>query len=129
GVTVRAGGDHADLFAAQAPLIEALARARLTVDPHAVRPAGSAIAVVGPSELYVELAGVVDLAAERARLEKEIRRAAETVAFIESKLARREFVERAPAAVVEKERERLAEHRRRQAKLEASLAWIGERGA
>ncbi|MBI4594190.1 MAG: hypothetical protein HY728_08235, partial [Candidatus Rokubacteria bacterium] len=49
---------------------------------------------------------------------------AEGVGFIESKLGRREFVERAPAAIVEKERERLAEQQRLRAKLEASLAWI-----
>jgi valyl-tRNA synthetase len=125
-VTLRPVGKHEALFAAQAPLIEALARGRLTSDPRARRPAGSALAVVGPSEIYVKLAGVVDLIAERARLEKEIKRAADAVAFLEAKLARPEFVERAPAPVVEKERQRLAEQRQLQAKLEGSLAWIRE---
>jgi valyl-tRNA synthetase len=128
-VIVRAGGDHAGLLEEHRALVEALARVRLAVDPQATRPAASALAVVGPSEVYVELAGVVDLAAERARLEKEVRRAGDAVASIESKLARPEFVERAPAAVVERERERLAEQRRVLEKLEASLAWIRDAGA
>jgi valyl-tRNA synthetase len=48
------------------------------------------------------------------------------VSFLEGKLARPEFVERAPAAVVDKERERLAAERDLKAKLESSLAWISE---
>jgi valyl-tRNA synthetase len=91
-----------------------------------VRPAGTGLAVVGPSEAYVTLAGVVDLAAEQARLQKEVGRAAEQIAFLEGKLARPEFVERAPAEVVAKERDRLAEQRALRAKLEASLASIGD---
>src|SRR5204863_5040491 len=90
-VTIRPAVDDAALFAATVPLIGALARAQIGVDPAATRGRDTALAVVGASELYVDLAGVVDLAAERSRLEKEIRRAAETVTFIEGKLARPEF--------------------------------------
>jgi len=50
------------------------------------------------TKLYIDLTGVVDLAGERQRLEKEIKRAAETVEFLKGKLARPEFPERAPAA-------------------------------
>jgi valyl-tRNA synthetase len=124
--TVKPAADHAAVLAEHAPLVEALARARVTVDPRATRPPTSALAVVGASEVYVALAGVVDLAAERARLEKEIRRVADAVRFLEGKLARPEFVERAPAAVVDKERERLSAERQLKAKLESSLAWISE---
>ena len=108
------------------PLPEALARCRLSLDPRATRPSGSALAVVGRSEVYVKLAGFVDFAGERTRLEKEVRRAAEQIVFLETKLARADFVERAPAEVVAKERERLGEQRRLKAKLEASLAAIDE---
>ena len=45
------------------------------------------------------------------RLAKEIERARKEIAFLEGKLGRPEFVERAPAEVVERERERLAEQR------------------
>ena len=121
---VRPSPEHAAVLATAAALVETLARTRLTVNPAASRPAGSALAVVRGSELYVSLEGVVDVAAERARLDKEIRKATETVGFVEGKLARPEFVERAPAEIVEKERQRLAEQRELREKLEASLAWI-----
>src|SRR5215470_15829941 len=123
-VTIRPAPDDEALFAATAALIAALARAQVGVDPRATRQRDTALAVLGSSEIYVDLAGVVDLAAERSRLEKEIWRAAETVSFIETKLARADFVERAPAEIVEKERQRLREQRETRAKLEASLGWI-----
>jgi valyl-tRNA synthetase len=80
--------------------------------------------VVGPSEAYVDLAGVIDVAAERTRLEKEIRKATETIAFLEGKLGRPDFVEKAPAEVVERERSRLTTERETRDKLTASLTWI-----
>ncbi len=124
--TVKPAGEHEQVIRDASGLVETLGRARLVIDPRATRPPNSAIAVVGQTELYVDLAGVVDLATERARLAKEIKRAADTVAFLETKLSRPEFVERAPAAVVDKERERLDAERQLQAKLEASLTWIAE---
>ncbi len=125
-VLLRPAPEHAEVLPAHRRLVEALARCRLTLDPRATRPSGSALAVVGRSELYVMLAGVVDFAGERVRLDKEIRRANEQIAFFEAKLGRPDFVERAPAEVVAKERERLDEQRRLLAKLEASLASIDE---
>jgi valyl-tRNA synthetase len=123
---LRPGPADAALFEEHAALIESLARVRLTVDPRATRPKNSALAVAGGAEIYVELAGVVDLAAERQRLEKEIRKVAETVAFLTAKLARPEFVERAPAEVVERERARLAAEESLRAKLTASLGWLDD---
>jgi valyl-tRNA synthetase len=128
-VIARPAAEHTELLAGHAAWVEDLARCRLRVDPSAKRPPDSALAVVRGTELYLELAGLVDLAAERARLEKEVRRAAEQVAVLEAKLARPEFVERAPAEVVARDRARLAEERARRAKLEASLAAIQDRGS
>jgi valyl-tRNA synthetase len=125
-VLLRPAAEQAGVLSAHRDLVEALARCRLTLDPRATRPSGSALAVVGRSELYVMLAGVVDFAGERARLDKEIRRATEQIAFFEAKLGRSDFVERAPVEVVAKERERLEEQRRLLAKLLASRASIDE---
>ena len=126
--TVRPRPDAADLFAANVALIDALARVRLTVDPRAARPRSSALAVIGGSELYVELAGVVDPAAERQRIEKEIVRVDERIGFAKAKLAKPDFAERAPAEIVAKERERLAEQETVRAKLVASLSWFDDAG-
>ena len=123
--TAKPTAPHAPLLREHAPLVQALARATLTVEPRASRPRSSALGIVGGTEIYVSLEGVVDLAAERQRLEKEIRRAEEAIAFGRAKLARPEFAERAPAEVVEKEREKVAAQEALRDKLVASLEWVG----
>ena len=125
--TLRPARDAAALFIAATPLIETLARVRLRIDPRASRPRNSELAVVAGSEIYVELAGVIDPAAERARRQKEIGRLTESVEFRRAKLARPEFVERAPAEIVARERERLAADEALLEKLTASLGWIDDR--
>src|SRR6185295_19301004 len=96
-------------------VIGSLARAAITVSQDGVRPAGSAVATTPSGDVFVRLEGVVDFEAERQRLRKEI-------AFLEGKLGRPEFVERAPVEVVERERERLVEQRQIEQKLTTSLA-------
>ncbi len=125
-VTIRPHGNDAAVFTEHRTLIETLGRATIAVDPAATRPKGSALGVVGASELYVALAGVVDVAAERQRLQKEIKRTSDTIGFARTKLDRPDFVERAPAEIVEKEREKLAEQETLHAKLTASLSWLSE---
>jgi valyl-tRNA synthetase len=120
-----AGTAQGELVRGHAPLIQTLARAAVTIDPHAARPRNSALGVVGEIEVYVALEGVVDVAAERQRLEKEIKRADEAIAFGRAKLARPEFAERAPAEIVDKEREKVAQQEALREKLVASLSWVG----
>jgi len=115
----------AALVRANAPLIQTLARATVAVDPQASRPRSSALGVVGDVEVYVALEGVVDLGAERQRLQKEIKRAEDAIAFGRAKLARPEFAERAPAEIVDKEREKVAQQEALRDKLVASLSWVG----
>jgi valyl-tRNA synthetase len=125
GATIKATAADEPLLRADAALIETLARARVTIDPRAARPRASALGIVGQSEIYVELEGLVDLAAERQRLEKEIKRVTDAIAFTRGKLSRPDFTERAPAEIVEKEREKLVEQEALHAKLVASLSWVG----
>jgi valyl-tRNA synthetase len=122
-VTVKPGaGRTAATVTEASPLIGALARAVITVVADAARPPQSAHALAGDAEVFVHLSGVVDLAAERNRLLKEIEKAEKDIAFVEGKLARPEFVGRAPAEVVERERLRLVEQRRIREKLSTGLA-------
>src|SRR5207247_1088840 len=95
-VTVRPSPEAADLLMAATPLIGALAKARVTVAPDAERPPQAAHVVASGIDVYVHLAGVVDLTAERARLGKEIEKARKEIAFLEGKLARADFVEHPP---------------------------------
>ncbi|MBI2153133.1 MAG: valine--tRNA ligase [Candidatus Rokubacteria bacterium] len=99
----------AKLLTAHAALVQSLARCDATVDPRAKRPAASAMAIAQGVECFVPLEGLVDLAAERQRLAKEIKRAEEQIAFLKAKLGNREFMAKAPRDVVEREKGRLQE--------------------
>jgi valyl-tRNA synthetase len=73
------------------------------------RPATAAAQVVGDLEIY--LAGVIDSAKERERLESRRRKIVEDLGKIEGRLANEGFVGRAPADVVAKERQKAADLR------------------
>ena len=59
------------------------------------------------------------------RREDALRYAEESIGFVRAKLERPEFAERAPAEIVDKEREKLAQQEALRAKLVASLSWVG----
>ena len=73
-------------------------------------------------EVLIPLAGLVDVAAETARLQKEIERRFAEVSRLESKLGNATFVDRAPAEVVAAERSKLAEVETALAHLRGKLA-------
>ena len=69
----------------------------------------SATALVGELQILIPLAGLIDKEAELARLEKEIGKLDSNLEKGQAKLQNANFVDKAPAAVVEKERQRVAE--------------------
>jgi valyl-tRNA synthetase len=105
-----ADGDASDRarvvrFASELRFLNKLDRIEWLDDAASAPPA--ATAVVGALKLLVPLEGLVDLDAERARLDKEIARVAGEREKSEAKLAK--FSEKVPAAVIEQERQRLAD--------------------
>ena len=70
------------------------------------KPKASASKVVGSSEVYIPLAGMIDLEVERQRLQKEIDQKKTYLQGLQRKLQNENFVNRAPAAVVEGEKEK-----------------------
>jgi valyl-tRNA synthetase len=88
-------------------------------------PKGSAQAVLDEATLVLPLAGIIDLAAERARLGRERGKAAGEAEKIVKKLANPDFVARAPSEVVEENRERLSAFNDEVARLDAALRRIG----
>jgi valyl-tRNA synthetase len=102
------GGNEADAariarFGAQLRFLCRLDR----IDALAGEPPAAAPAVVGELQLFVPLEGLVDLGAERVRLDKEIAKVAAEKGKSEAKLAK--FGASVPPAVVEQERQRLAD--------------------
>jgi len=69
----------------------------------------SATALVGDLQVLVPMAGLIDKDAELARLNKEIQRLQGEVARVGGKLSNAAFVDKAPPAVIDKERAKLAE--------------------
>ncbi len=80
-----------------------------SVQWHAGEAPASASAVVGELKLLIPVAGLIDLDAERIRLDKEIKRIEIEITKCNGKLSSETFVNNAPAAVVEQERTRLAD--------------------
>ncbi len=88
-------------------------------------PKACAKAFLREVELYVPLEGIIDVDVEKARLTKEVESLHGIVKKSESKLSNASFVERAPAEVVEAERQRLSEYKEKVAKIEESLEDLG----
>jgi valyl-tRNA synthetase len=92
------------------PYLDFLARTQ-SIEVLAPDEAGpeSATALVGAMKVLIPLAGLIDKDAELKRLEKETGRLRQDIERTEKKLANPSFVDKAPEAVVNKERERLAQ--------------------
>jgi valyl-tRNA synthetase len=92
-------------FASQLKFLNRIER----IDTVAGEPPPAATGIVGDLKLFVPLEGLVDLDAERTRLDKELKRVEGELAKSKGKLASETFVQNAPAAVVEQERQRLVD--------------------
>ena len=94
----------------------------ITLDSGYEPPKGTPAAVTPAGEVYMPLEGLIDVAAERLRLTKEIEKIQGEVKKSEGKLGNASFVERAPPEVVEQEQARLVEWRTKLAQLGEMLA-------
>jgi len=87
-------------------------------------PAGSVQLIVDEATVVLPLAGLIDLAAERARLEKDRAKAEAEAEKVRRKLSNADFVARAKPEVVEENRERLLAHEAEAARLSSAMARI-----
>ncbi len=85
-------------------------------------PAGAVTFVSGSTTAALSLAGIIDLTAERARLEKEIAVFESDIGHVNKKLGNPNFVSRAAPEVVDEQRAKLAEAEEGKVKLQAALA-------
>ncbi|MFM7107192.1 MAG: class I tRNA ligase family protein [Planctomycetaceae bacterium] len=129
-VAIRTSPETAALLEPMHGAIASMAVADLAaVGPAAAAPPSAATATAAGCDVFVDLAGLVDVAAEIARLEKENEKTAGFIEAKKKKLADGTFAARAPEAVVAKERAQLAELEAKIAKGHAALADLRSRKA
>ena len=125
---IRGPRDVCDLLAPMHAAIESMAAAEITAaSPDAAGSPGAASVSAAGCDVFVDLADLIDVAAEIARLTKENEKTAGFIAAKKAKLADASFAAKAPAAVVEKERGQLAELESKLAKGVATLAELTAR--
>ncbi len=87
-------------------------------------PQGALPIVLGTATIYLPLSQMIDVAAERARLTKEQKDLNTQIERL-TKLLSSDFANKAPAAVVQKEREKLADYQGRVEKLKEQIERLG----
>ena len=117
---IKAGGRSTEIIRRMESLVLHLANlSALDAGADVERSATAVVQVVGDVEIY--LAGLIDPAKERERLSAKRVKLLEDAAKTEARLSNQDFVKRAPADVVDKERKKLEELRAQIALLEANL--------
>ena len=113
-----------------ATLVRALTRMinaeDLSLEPDYQAPRGTPSARTPLGDLFMPLAGLIDLDAERARLQKEITKAESDLEAAGKKLSNPQFVDHAPPAVVAEHRQRQVDAQAKLAKLREMLTGLGE---
>lgn len=97
----------------------------VTCDAAYEAPKGTPATLTPLGELFLPLEGLVDVDAERSRINKELEKISKEIAKSEAKLGNPGFVDRAPAQVVDQERARLDEWKAKRDRLSAMLAALG----
>jgi len=104
-------------------LITRLARLE-EITPQNEVPGESAQFVVGDANFALPLAGVIDLAVEKARLEKDVGKLDAEIAQIDKKLGNEQFVAKAPEEVIEEQKARREAATDRRDRIKAALALL-----
>jgi valyl-tRNA synthetase len=110
-------------------LIKRLARlGEVVIGAETARPKGAATAVRGSFELYVPLEGLLDIGGEIERLEKEKKKVRESLDLLDRKLGNEDFLRRAPAEIIEKEKAKYQELIQKDERLEKGINRLKEAG-
>ncbi|WMT88765.1 valine--tRNA ligase [Pelagibacterium sp. 26DY04] len=107
-------------IASHGAAIERLARVS-TIETDATIPQNSAQFVVGEANWGLPLADLIDISAERQRLDKDVKKLDGEIGGLQKKLGNEQFLAKAPEEIIEEQKERLAEAQARREKLRQAL--------
>ena len=96
----------------------------ITFGSDLTRPEGSAMGFAKGVEIYMPLGGLIDFEVEKERITKEIDRLDKFIFGIEKKLNNRDFIQRAPEEVVEKEKQKQNDAREKLETLKKNLKFL-----
>ena len=114
-----AAHEHAETLRGQAPLLEFLARTEAPrIEADLPAPEQAVAIIAAGVEVYLPLAGLIDISQELARIDGEIAAARQDIERSQKMLANEQFTSRAKPDIVQKEREKLAGHEEKLAKLQ-----------
>lgn len=103
-VSVKAPASKAEQILQQSTLISSLARiSALTASPDETNPSQAVVGIVSDLEVYTNLAGFVDFAEEKAKLEKEQKKLAADLAKLDKKLSNPGFLAKAAPEIIQKD--------------------------
>ena len=108
------------LIKEQSAIIKNLARLE-SLEISKKKPAKSFSAIINNAEIYLPVSGMMEIAKEIARLQKEAGEIKTFIEHLEQKLENKRFMERAPKAIIESEREKLITNREKLEKIEQQL--------
>jgi valyl-tRNA synthetase len=127
---VRCDSATVELLQPMQPYFTQMARATATAwGPGAISPEVAASRTIagqqGTIDVHVDVSRFIDVGAERKRLEKDRENIARQMNSIDSKLSNKGFVDKAPAEVVQQQRDKLTELREQLASTEAAMKKLG----
>ncbi|NPA15396.1 MAG: valine--tRNA ligase [Deferribacteres bacterium] len=126
-VIAEAKGREKELIEGYGNYIRALAFTdSISVKEEVERPSKSAVRVVGDTSIYIPLGDVIDFEKEKARLSRELSKVEKELERVNKKLSNRNFLEKAPPEVVEKEKAIKAELEEKRQRLIEALRSIEE---
>ena len=125
-LVIDAGEDaRCDLLTdAKAHLLSLAKAGEVTIGQHLPKPAASATAVIGSTQVHVLLRGLLDFGEEKERLRKKILKAEKDLEAAEKKLRNPNFREKAPAEIVAEVREKVEAAGLQLEKLRQNLAFF-----
>jgi valyl-tRNA synthetase len=116
-------GEHLERTSGYVRTLARLSELRIGIAE--TKPKATATAVIKGAEIYVPLEGILDLTQERDRLQKEIAKISKDIEVFSKKLSNKNFVDKAPKEVVEKDTAKLEDFRAKREKLEQSMKMLG----